>query len=337
MSVAHADFHGLSTLARRAVRGWIDDAAPSMGAALAFYTMLSLAPLLLVAVGVAGFFVGQDEAQRALIDQLALILGEKAAFGIETLLDAAGSREEGMMPALIGLGTMIVGATTVFAELRADLDRIWRHKPAHAGLAKMFFARFFSFLLVMAIGALLMLSLVATTFLAAVGAWWFGKSPLVIHAIEFFTSFVAVTLLFALIYKVLPSRRIAWGDVWVGAAVTSVLFWVGKFFIALYISRTAVDSTFGAAGALVVVILWVYYSSQVFFLGAEFTKEYALEYGSRRHERGRPLADMNADYDSLVNRARDIVDGTDSAMPSDNWIHPPLVPPRPSRGDGNPA
>lgn len=335
--MAHAEFHSLGALAKRAVTAWIDDAAPSMGAALAFYTMLSLAPLLLVAVGVAGVFVGHDEAQRALIDQLALILGEKAAFGIEALLDAAGSREEGMMPALMGLATMIVGATTVFAELRADLDRIWRHKSAHAGLAKMFFARFFSFLLVMAIGALLMLSLVASTFLAAVGAWWFGKSPLVVHAIEFFTSFVVVTLLFALIYKVLPSRRIAWGDVWVGAAVTSVLFWVGKFFIALYITHAAVDSSFGAAGALVVVILWVYYSSQVFFLGAEFTKEYALEHGSRRHERGRPLAEMNADYDSLVNRAKDIVGGSDPAMPKDNWIHPPLVPPRRSRGDGNPA
>jgi membrane protein len=335
--MAHPDFHSLAALAKRAARAWIDDAAPSMGAALAFYTMLSLAPLLLVAVGVAGFFVGQDEAQRALVDQLALILGEKAAFGIETLLDAAGSRDEGMMPALIGLGTMVVGATTVFAELRADLDRIWRHKPVHAGVAKMLFARFFSFLLVMAIGALLMLSLVASTFLAAVGAWWFGKSPLMVHAIEFFTSFVVVTLLFALIYKLLPSRRIAWGDVWVGAAVTSVLFWVGKFFIALYISHAAVDSTFGAAGALVVVILWVYYSAQVFFLGAEFTKEYALEYGSRRRERGRPLAEMNADYDSLVNRAKDIVGGTDPVMPKDNWIHPPLVPPRHSRGGGNPA
>jgi membrane protein len=178
---------------------------------------------------------------------------------------------------------------------------------------------------------------VASTFLAAVGAWWFGRSPLLVHAIEFFTSFVTVTLLFALIYKVLPSRRIAWGDVWVGAAVTSVLFWVGKFFIALYISHAAVDSTFGAAGALVVVILWVYYSAQVFFLGAEFTKEYALEYGSRRRERGRPLAEMNADYDSLVNRAKDIVGGADPVMPKDNWIHPPLVPPRHSRGDGNPA
>jgi membrane protein len=337
--MAHFDSHALARLAKRAGHAWIDDAAPSMGAALAFYTMLSLAPLLLVAIGVASFFVGQDEAQNALIAQLTLILGEKAAGGIESLLDAAGGRGEGMMPALIGLGTMIVGATTVFAELRSDLDRIWRQKPVHENsFARLFFARLFSLLLVMAIGALLLLSLVASTFLAAVGAWWFGKSQLMIHAIEFFTSFVVVTVLFALIYKLLPSRRIAWGDVWVGAAVTSLLFWVGKFLIALYISHTAVDSTFGAAGALVVVILWVYYSSQVFFLGAEFTKEYALHHGSRRHERARrPLAEMNADYDLLVHRARGIVRGRDPALPKDNWIHPPLVPPRRSHGDGNPA
>src|SRR5688572_27458744 len=205
--MTHLDFHSLGTLAKRAVRGWIDDAAPSMGAALAFYTMLSLAPLLLVAVGVAGFFVGRDEAQNALVNQLALLLGEKAAFGIEGLLDAAGSREEGFMPALIGLATMIVGATTVFAELRSDLDRIWRYRaPREGGVAKFVFSRLFSFLLVMAIGALLLFSLVASTFLATIGTYWFGRSDLMLHAIEFFTSFVVVTMLFALIYKVLPSK-----------------------------------------------------------------------------------------------------------------------------------
>ena len=328
--MATLDLRTLGQLLERAVRGWIADAAPSMGAALAFYTMLSLAPLLLVAVGIAGFFVGRDEAQSALISQLVLLLGEKAAYGIEALLDAAGSREEGFMPALIGLATMIVGATTVFAELRSDLDRIWRYKPhRQGGLAKLFFSRLFSFLLVSAIGALLLFSLAASTFLAALGNQWFGRSDLLLHAIEFFTSFVVITLLFALIYKILPSKPIAWGDVGVGAAVTSVLFWAGKFLIALYISHTAVDSTFGAAGALVLVIVWVYYSAQVFFLGAEFTREYALSLGSKRHERPmrKSLTEMNAAFDSLVNRAQDIVRGNDPALPKDNWIHPPLTPP----------
>lgn len=317
----HFEFRQLPALTRRAVKGWIEDDAPTMGAALAFYTMLSLAPLLLVAVGFAGFFVGRDEAQTALISQLSAVLGDKAAAAVRSLLDAAASQGEGKMAALLGIVTMMLGATTVFAELRADLDRIWQHKTQSSGLKRLFAARFFSFLLVMGIGALLLFSLVATTFLAAVGAWWFGKSELAVHAIEFASSFVLITLLFALIYKVLPSRRIAWGDVWVGAAVTSLLFWVGKYAIALYIGHAAVDSRFGAAGALVVLILWVYYSSQVFFLGAEFTKQYALHHGSKRHERrGLPLAEMNADYDSLVERAKGIVAGT---LPPNNWIKRP--------------
>lgn len=292
-------------LARRAVAGWSDDAAPSMGAALAFYTLLSLAPMLLVALGVAGIFFDRNEAQNALITQVAMILGEKAAIGIETLLDAAGSRE-GAAPALIGFFTMLLGATTVFAELRADLDRIWHYRPTRrTGVATALATRFFAFLMVMGVGLLLMLSLVASTFLSSVGADYLSLSRGQLHALEFFISFVGVTLLFAMIYKVLPSRRVAWGDTWIGAAVTSLLFWIGKFGIAVYIAHTAVDSTFGAAGALVVLIVWVYYSSQVFFLGAEFTREFALRHGSRRHER-RSLADMNASYDELVERARRI-------------------------------
>jgi membrane protein len=146
---------------------------------------------------------------------------------------------------------------------------------------------------------------VASTFLASVANYGFTLSPVALHAIEFFISFVVVTLLFAMIYKLLPTPHVAWGDVWVGAAVTSLLFWIGKFLIALYISRTAVDSTFGAAGAIVLVIVWVYYSSQVFFLGAEFTKEYALRLGSKRLD-NRPLSDMNATYGELVARAKRI-------------------------------
>ena len=320
----------LAGLTRRAVKGWVDDGAPTMGAALAFYTVLSLAPVLMVALGVAGIVVGRDEAHARLIEQLALLLGDKAAMGIESMLDAAGSREEGFWPTVIGLFTMFLGATTVFAELRTDLDRIWRTRAnAHGGAMEMLVGRVFSFLLVMTIGGLLIFSLVASTFLAAVGSWWFGKSQLALQAIEFLSSFVVITLLFAMIYKILPSRRIAWGDVWVGAAVTSVLFWVGKLAIALYISKTAVDSTFGAAGALVIVIVWVYYSSQVFFLGAEFTKEYALRHGSKQNQVLAPpseLTGMNADYDTLASKRDEGV-----AVSRDNWIHPPLTPPPANR------
>ncbi len=303
------DFHPFVALARRSVKGWVDDAAPSMGAALAFYTLLSLAPMLLVALGVAGIFFDRNEAQNALITQIAMVLGEKAAIGVEMLLDAAGTREEGAMPAIIGLTTMVIGATTVFAELRTDLDRIWRYQaPENRGLIKALGTRLSAFLMVMGIGALLVLSLVASTVISSVGAPFFSHSPASLHAIEFVMSFVVITLLFAMVYKVLPSQRVAWGDVWVGAAVTSLLFWVGKFLIALYIGHTAVDSTFGAAGALVLVVLWVYYSSQVFFLGAEFTREYAIRHGSRKQDARlrKPLAEMNASYDELVARAEKI-------------------------------
>ncbi|HUP97721.1 MAG TPA: YihY/virulence factor BrkB family protein [Usitatibacter sp.] len=298
-------------LARRSVKGWVEDNAPTMGAALAFYTLLTLAPLLMVVLGLAGYVVGRDEAHNALVAQVALLLGDQAAMGVEGLLDLAGMREPGVTPALIGAVVMFIASTTVFAELRADLDRIWRHKPDDArGWMRQVGSRASAFLMVMTIGLLLVASMLASTFLAALGSRWFAGSQATLHALEFLTSFVAITLLFAAVYKILPSKRIAWSDVWVGAAVTSLLFWVGKFAIALYIGRAAVDSSFGAAGALVVLILWVYYSAQVFFLGAEFTKQYAMYHGSRRHERtGRRLADMNATYDDLIERAKRITSG----------------------------
>ena len=310
-------------LARRAVKGWIDDGAATMGASVAFYTLFSLAPLLLVAIGLAGFFVGHDEAQAALIGQVSSLIGDQAAMGVEDLLDRASTWEQGVIPAIIGIATLVFGATTVFAELRADLDRIWRHKPrAQGGLMKLASARFFSFLLVAAIGMLLLFSLVATSFLANMGTYLFGKSQAVAWLVEFTTSFVVVTLLFAMIYKILPSTRLAWRDVWMGAAFTSLLFWVGKFLIALYIAHAGVSSSFGAAGTVVLLIVWVYYSAQIFFLGAEFTREFALRHGSKRDEQRlrRPLSEMRAANDaSIVDRARDIVRGRDRFLNGALW------------------
>ena len=303
----------LLDLVRRSVRGWIDDSAASMGAALAFYSLLSMAPLLLVALGLAGFLFGRDAAHDALIAQVASMLGDQASMGVETLLDAAGTRQEGLTPALVGGVLMFVGATTLFGELRADLDRIWHYTPDESGgLARQLAGRAAAFLMVMVSGLLLVASMLASAFLSTVGAERLGLSEPALHGLEFGISFIVVTLLFAAIYKILPSRKIAWSDVWIGAAVTSLLFWVGKLAIALYLAKAAVDSTFGAAGALVVLVLWVYYSAQVFFLGAEFTKEYALYHGSKQHERrGRRLTDLNASYDALVERAKNITQRRD--------------------------
>jgi len=309
------------TMLRRALQGWVDDGASTMGASLAFYTLFSMAPLMLVAIGLAGFFAGRDEAQSALISQVSHLIGEQAAMGVEDLLDRATHAEEGIIPAIVGFATLFFGATTVFAELRADLDRIWHHKPAkqRGGLYKLACTRGMAFLMVLAIGLLLVVSMLATTFISAIGTQLLGKSPLALYLPEFLLSFGVMTLLFAAIYKILPSTSLAWRDVWMGAALTSALFWVGKSLIALYIAHAGVASNFGAAGTVVLLIVWVYYSAQIFFFGAELTKEFAVRHGSKRADARRlrkPLAEMRAANDDhhLVDRARAIVRGKDKAL-----------------------
>ena len=307
-------------LSKRSMKAWSDDAAPSMGASLAFYTLFSLAPVLLLALSIAGFFMDRNEAQNALIAQLTTLIGEKAAVGVEGLLDAAGTRDNSKLPGILSIVILAIGATTVFAELRSDLDRIWHvTAPKASGTWDFIRTRLLSFGLVVTIGFLLLVSLVASAAVSALGERWFGGAQLFAHAGEFLASFLLITALFAMIYKVLPTPRIAWSDVWVGAAVTSLLFWIGKFLIGLYIGKTAVGSTFGAAGTLVVIVVWVYYSAQVFFLGAEFTREYALHPGSKKHEtyvldRRRAPGPLAANEDQMVERARKIVKGVDPTL-----------------------
>ena len=303
-------------VAKCAIRGWIDDAAPSMGAALAFYTLFSLTPLLVVIIAVAGTFMGRDAAQDALIAQFAQVAGPKTAEGIEILLDAAGTRASSGFAFIVGAATLLLGATTIFAELRNDLDRIWRFRPQKTGgIAKFLLVRLLAFALVMGIGALLLASVIATTVLTAMGERWFPDAEIALRLGEFAISFVATTLLFGMIYKLLPGPRLEWRDVWLGAGVTSLLFWIGKFAIALYIAKNAVGASFGPAGAIVVVVAWVYYSAQIFFLGAEFTRHYALRHGSKRSEpvdRRRPYV-VSADK-ALVERAERLVRGEDPVL-----------------------
>ena len=262
-----------------------------MGAALAFYTLFSMAPLLLLVISLAGLVIGTDTARDLIYNQLTTLLGEKGAGAVQAVLQAADDRTEGLFAAAVSLVTLVVGATSVFAELRRDLDRIWKtKKQAAGGLWKMIGARVWSFGLVLTIGFLLMVSLVLSAMVTAFGSYFAAflpGAPIILRGLEFFVSFVVITGLFAMIYKMLPSVRIEWNDVWVGAAVTSLLFWIGKYLIGLYLAKSAVASPFGAAGTLVVVIVWVYYSAQIFFLGAEFTRQYALRFGSLQHERRR--------------------------------------------------
>ena len=278
-------WRGWWALARRALKGWSDDGASSMGAALAYYSLFSLAPLLLVALWVAGFVVGRGEAQAVLTAHLTTLVGPSAAGAIQGLLEAAAEPSEGALAAALAAAAMVLGATTVFSELRTQLDRIWRAPPPRRQGAAAFVAtRFFAFLMVVGIGVLLVASMALSAFLSAAGEVFLARSKASMHAMDFAGSMVVITALFAMIYKLLPSVRIAWRDVWLGAAVTAALFWVGKLAIAFYLAHAAVDSSFGAAGAVVLVIVWVYYSAQVFYLGAELTREFALRHGSMRDD-----------------------------------------------------
>ncbi len=276
-------------LMKDAARSWRDDYAASMGAALAYYTIFSAAPLLLIVVSVAGLVFGPEAARGEIFAQLNGLIGEQGALAVQTLLQSVSKPAEGTLATLIGLGVLLVGATSVFAELQDALDRIWRApvRERSSGVWSLLRARVLSFGMILGIGFLLMASLVVSAALSALGRWWaplFGGWELLAQSANLVVSFALITVIFALIYKVMPRVRVAWRDVWVGAAVTALLFSIGKSLIGLYIGRSGVTSGFGAAGSLAVVLVWVYYSAQIFLLGAEFTWVYAHRCGSRRGE-----------------------------------------------------
>jgi membrane protein len=272
---------------KEAGAGWIDDDAPSMGAALSYYTVFSLAPLLLIVVSVAGLVFGADAARGALIGQLGGLMGADAAKAIEGLLAGASKHSSGVIGSIVGVVVLLVGATTVFGELQGDLDRIWR-APARdkvSGLWRLLRTRLLSLGMILGMAFLLMVSLVFGAMVAALGKWWggvFGAWQTLAQIVNFLLGFALTTAVFAMIYKLMPRVKVRWHDVLLGALVTALLFTVGKFLIGLYIGRSAVASSFGAAGSLVVVFVWVYYSTQIFLLGAEFTWAYARKFGSMR-------------------------------------------------------
>jgi membrane protein len=272
-------------MAKQSVADWVDDYAPSMGAALAYYTLFSLAPLLLIAVSIAGLVFGPDAARGEIFAELRDVIGDDGAAAAETLLQSLNKPAQGLVGTVVGLATLVVGAASVFGELQNALDRIWR-APARpgAGLWSLLRARLLTFGMVLGIGFLLVVSLLASTAIAAFGkryAHAFGGWAIVAEALNFVVSLAVVTALFAMIYKILPRVRIGWRDVWVGAAVTALLFSLGKSLIGLYLGRSGAASGFGAAGSLILVIVWTYYSAQIFLLGAEFTHVYAHARGTR--------------------------------------------------------
>jgi membrane protein len=279
----------------KSVVAWVDDYAPSMGAALAYYTLFSIAPLLIIAIAVAGLVFGQEAARGEIVAQIQGVIGREGAIAVQGLLKSANEPARGIFLTVVSIVTLVIGATTVFAELQSDLDRIWR-VPAPAkenGIWILLRTRLLSFGLVLGLGFLLLVSLVISAAIAAFGKWWDGVFQgweALLQALNFGISFAITTLLFALIYKLMPRARIAWRDVWVGAGVTAFLFEIGKFLIGLYLGKTSVASGFGAAGSLVVLLVWVYFAAQIFLLGAEFTWVYSHAYGSKVAQTGSGIA-----------------------------------------------
>ena len=289
-------------LLRKSAAAWNTDDASSMGAALAFYTLFSIAPLLVMVIAVASLIFGPEAAQGHILGQLRDLTGAPGAQAVEDLLTSANSPAKNALSVVVGTVVLLLAATAVFTELYGNLNRIWRSPtaPKASGLPRLIRTRILSFGMILGIEFLLVVSLVVSAALAAAGEWWgarFTVWPLMDQTVNLIASLAIYTLAFAMIYKYLPRAHIAWPDVWIGAAVTAVLFEVGKVLIGL-VGMAGITAAFGAAGSLVVLLIWVYYSAQVFLLGAEFTRVYAYRRGSRAEEEppeqppqreGRPL------------------------------------------------
>ena len=263
-----------------AANAWMDDYAPSMGAALSYYTLFSLAPLLVLIIAIAGMVFGQDAAQGAIIAQFQSIMGQQGAMALQGLLKAAREPSTGVVASIVGGVLLLVGATATFAELQTDLDRIWRvpAKVKPSGLWGWLRSRILSFGLVLGLAFMLMISLVVSAALSAASDWLGGVTAaesVLANILNFIASFALFTVLFAMIYKIMPTAKISWHDVWMGSAVTALLFNVGKSLIGLYLAKSSVATGFGAAGSFVILVAWFYYSAQIFLFGAEYTWVYA--------------------------------------------------------------
>lgn len=276
----------LFSLVKETATSWSEDHAQSMGAALAYYTLFSIAPLLLIVISVTGLVFGADTARSEIVRQLDLLIGREGAQAIASLIESVSQPSRGGMGALIGVITLGIGATTVFAELQDSLDRIWEAPTREGGgIWNLLRTRLLSFGLVLGIGFLLMVSLVLSAAMASLGRWWaplFGAWEVLAQAANVALSFALTTAMFAMIYKWMPRVQVGWRDVMLGAVVTSLLFTLGKLLIGLYIGKSGVASGFGAASSVVALLVWVYYSAQIFLIGAEFTWVYARRHGSRR-------------------------------------------------------
>ncbi len=298
------------SLLREAFDEWNKDNAVRLAAALAYFTVFSIAPLLIVIIAIAGAVLGQNDVQMRLQAQIADLIGQQGAETISATIDAIRQPSESIPATLIGIGTLLLGAAGLFGQLQGALNTVWGVVPApNANLLFTIRQRFLSFAMVLGVGFLLLVSLVINTVLAGLQAFLLSMFPaggLLLQATNFVVSITVITLLFAMIYKVLPDVEIRWRDVWVGAAFTALLFSLGKFLIGQYLGRSGVASPYGAAGSLVLILLWVFYSAQILLYGAEFTQVYARRYGRIQPARGAMLSsDLRAQQKSQPQEAPD--------------------------------
>jgi membrane protein len=279
-------------LLKVAFAGWWNDRAMSLGASIAFFTVFSLAPMLLAAIAVAGLAFGREAAQGAIVAELGGMIGNNEASFLETMIASAGNVGSGIIGTAVGIVTFLLLVTGAVVELQDDLNIIWKAKPpASYGVMSFVRTRLVSLALVLGIGFLLLVSLVIDTGLTALGSYLeanFSGATIILRFLNSLVAFAVATLLFAMMFKLLPSVDLEWSDVWTGALVTALLFTLGKFLIGYYLGKSNVASSYGAAASIITILLWIYYSSLILLFGAEFTKAYAESRGSRR---GRPTVE----------------------------------------------
>lgn len=307
---------------------WNKDKASRLAAALAYYTVFSLAPLLIIVIAIAGSVFGEEAARGEIVKQIQGLVGRDGAEVIETAIENASKPTEGTIASIISLVALLFGASGVFAELQDALNTVWEVQPQPGrGIINVIRSRFLSFSMVLGIGFLLLVSLVLSAILAALVNFVGNVLPgldFLWQLANFIISFVITTLLFGLIYKVLPDVKITWSDVWIGAAITSLLFSIGRFLLGLYLGNSSFGSTYGAAGSLVIILAWVYYASQILFFGAEFTQVYSRRYGSQivPAKNAEPLTDEGDAKQGLKGNGNDQAEqSSDNKPASPNFIN----------------
>lgn len=350
-SRARLNAQGVFSLLIEAAKEWGEDKVPRLGAALAYYTTFSLAPLLILVIAIVGLTLGQREsAQEAVVSQLRGLVGAEGAAVIETAIENSSKPASGMLATVISVVTLLFGALGAFGQLQDALNTIWEVKPKPGrGIVGIIKDRLLSLGLVLVIGFFLMVSLVASAFLAALGTFLSGVVPgpeIIMEVVNFIISFAVISVLFAIMFKYLPDAKIAWHDVVVGAVATALLFTIGKTLIGLYLGNSSTTSTYGAAGSLVVLLLWMYYSAQIFLFGAELTQVYANRYGTRVQpaENAVPVTEADRANEGLPRRQNQVTDvrttdtaselgivgpferipGAENVMPPETPLHPPL-------------